>query len=79
MTTAEYRFRVAGFTFVAALPSAVGIDALLPSFRPFRESGDTEGEDIFRFSTAERLPDVARTLLEARRVIPRPGEAAQPA
>ena len=64
MTTAEYRFRVAGFTFVAALPSAVGIDALLPSFRPFRESGDTEGEDIFRFSTAERLPDVARTLLE---------------
>lgn len=64
MTTAEYRFRVAGFTFVAALPSAVGIDALLPSFRPFRESGDTEGEDIFRFSSVESLPDVARTMLE---------------
>ena len=49
-----YHFRIADFLFSVQLPEASDIEKLLPSFRPFRETENTDGQILFNFSA---LPD----------------------
>lgn len=49
-----YHFRIADFLLSVQLPEASDIEKLLPSFRPFRETENTDGQILFNFSA---LPD----------------------
>ena len=45
-----YYFRVADFLFSVQLPEASDVEKLLPSFRPFRETENTDGKMLFSLS-----------------------------
>ena len=45
-----YYFRIADFLLSVQLPEASDIEKLLPSFRPFRETENTDGQILFNFS-----------------------------
>ena len=49
-----YYFRIADFLLSVQLPEASDIEKLLPSFQPFRETENTDGQILFNFSA---LPD----------------------
>ena len=51
-----YYFRIADFLFSVQLPEASDIEKLLPSFRPFRETENTDGQILFNFSALP--PDI---------------------
>lgn len=56
-------YRIARYTFTVDAPRTVGIDALLPSFHPFR-CMEAEGRKLFHFTlSGSRLPEVAETAL----------------
>lgn len=53
-------YHVARYTFTVDAPRTVDVDALLPSFRPFRCT-EAEGGKLFRFTLSESpLPQTAR-------------------
>ena len=45
-----YHFRIADFLLSVQLPEASDIEKLLPSFQPFRETENTDGQILFNFS-----------------------------
>lgn len=54
----EYYFRVAGLLFSVALPDGWDVEAILPSFNPFRCKTCSEGEAIFRvLATTQSFAD----------------------
>ena len=48
--TLLYRYKVAGFRFSVQVPQATDLDALLPSFLPFR--CEEEGEVLFHLDAS---------------------------
>lgn len=56
-------YRIAQYTFTVDVSCTVDIDALLPSFHPFRCT-EAEGEKLFRCTlSGSRLPEVAEAVL----------------
>lgn len=56
-------YHVARYTFTVDAPRTVDVDALLPSFRPFRCT-EAEGGKLFRFTLSESpLPQAAEAVL----------------
>lgn len=53
---ATYYFRVAGFTFGLVLPEGQNVEALLPSFRSFRQTGLSREPLLFTFSADGPVP-----------------------
>lgn len=59
----KYNFRVAGLLFAVWLPSICKVEALLPSFREFREESESEEELLFSLTVVphEVLADYPET------------------